>query len=276
MSSKWSKEEIEILKINYEKIGPSVCSELINRSIRSCKNKAKYFGIKFNRSLRYEKSNFIKIIKESKTKIECIRKLNLNTTPGNYDTLNKYIKLYNVDISHFENNTKILNEYINNFVKKDLVDVLVEHSTYNRVHLKKRLYDEGLKERICEKCGQDENWKGIKISLILDHINGINDDNRLENLRIVCPNCNAGLDTHCKGHHYKKSKYDKCICGKNKNKNSKHCNKCKGINNRKVERPPYDILLKEIDESNYCKVGRKYGVSDNAIRKWIKNYEKEM
>lgn len=43
---------------------------------------------------------------------------------------------------------------------------------------------------------------------------------------------------------------------------------------RKVERPPYDQLLKEIEETNYSEVGRKYGVSDNAIRKWVKWYKK--
>jgi len=62
------------------------------------------------------------------------------------------------------------------------------------------LYQEKLKNKVCELCGQDENWNGKKMSLILDHINGINNDNRLENLRIVCPNCNATLDTHCKGY----------------------------------------------------------------------------
>ncbi len=54
------------------------------------------------------------------------------------------------------------------------------------------------------------------------------------------------------------------------------CIKCSAINHRKVERPAYEILLKEIKENSYLAVGRKYGVSDNAIRKWIKNYEKEM
>ena len=70
-------------------------------------------------------------------------------------------------------------------------------------YLKKRLYIEGLKKRECELCGQGEEWKGKKMSLILDHINGVHDDNRLINLRIVCPNCNATLETHA---------------GKNKNK----------------------------------------------------------
>ena len=60
-------------------------------------------------------------------------------------------------------------------------------------------------------CGQDENWKGVKISLILDHINGIYNDNRIENLRIVCPNCNAGLDTFA-GRNNKKVK-NQCSCG---------------------------------------------------------------
>lgn len=63
----------------------------------------------------------------------------------------------------------------------------------------RKIYEAGLKQRKCELCGQGEDWNGMKISLILDHINGINNDHRIENLRIVCPNCNATLDTHCRG-----------------------------------------------------------------------------
>ncbi len=75
--------------------------------------------------------------------------------------------------------------------------MLVAGSTYQRSQLKERLYAAGLKTRLCELCGQGEDWRGRRMSLILDHINGVADDNRLENLQIVCPNCAATLDTHC-------------------------------------------------------------------------------
>jgi len=75
---------------------------------------------------------------------------------------------------------------------------LIENSEYRHTsNLKERLYKEGLKKRECELCGQGEEWRGKKMSLILDHINGTNNDNRIKNLRIACPNCNATLDTHC-------------------------------------------------------------------------------
>ena len=67
-----------------------------------------------------------------------------------------------------------------------------------------------------------------------------------------------------------------CKCGEKKEKRSKCCKKCVDIKLRKVERPSYDKLIKEIEESNYSALGRKYGVSDNAIRKWKQQYEIKM
>lgn len=64
---------------------------------------------------------------------------------------------------------------------------------------------------------------------------------------------------------------DICKCGEEKWRTSKHCMKCDSIKQRKVERPPLDQLLKEIEELGYKGTGKKYGVSDNSIRKWVKN-----
>ena len=52
-----------------------------------------------------------------------------------------------------------------------------------------------------------------------------------------------------------------------------HCKDCAHKNSRKVERPSYETLMKEIDELGYLQTGIKYSVSDNAIRKWVRNYQ---
>lgn len=49
---------------------------------------------------------------------------------------------------------------------------------------------------ICDECKCDDNWRGKKMPLILDHINGVRDDNRLENLRFLCSNCDSIQDTY--------------------------------------------------------------------------------
>jgi len=211
-----------------------------------------------------------KIIKESRTYTETIKKLGLRAAGGNFKTLKNNIEKYKIDITHFDAanvRKEKLSNYQTLFIKKDLNECLIENSTYNRGNLKQRLYLEGIKEKKCELCGQDEIWNGNKMSLILDHINGVWNDNRIENLRVVCPNCNATLDTHCgkQKAKYKNDEYRKKI---NENKIQHYLSK------RKVDRPEYQVLIKEIDEKGYSATGRKYGVSDNAIRKWVKFYEK--
>jgi hypothetical protein len=81
--------------------------------------------------------------------------------------------------------------------KFKLSDVLEgKHPQYSTNHLKHRLLDEGVKEDKCEICGIEE-WNGKKIVHQLDHINGNSRDHRLENLRVICPNCHSQTDTFC-------------------------------------------------------------------------------
>lgn len=228
---------------------------------------------------KYSKENLEKIISESISIKDVLKKMNLRIAGGNYKIFHKYVGLYKLNIAHFDDKSKVYKKTLgisNVKRKKDLKDILIEESDYCRTHLKERLYKENLKKRSCELCGQGEVWNGKKISLIIDHINGVYNDNRLENLRIVCPNCNATLPTHCG----KQRKYiNKCIdCNKVINKKSKKCHNCcnkdLGLNRRITNRPSHEELKHEIKISGYSATGRKYGVSDNTIRKWIKNYDK--
>lgn len=80
--------------------------------------------------------------------------------------------------------------------KFSLDKVLVENSTYARHLVKKRILREKLIPYQCSCCGLGPEWQGKPMPLILDHINGVNNDNRLSNLRFVCSNCDTQLDTY--------------------------------------------------------------------------------
>lgn len=230
------------------------------------------------RKEKYSKENLEHIILNSSSLKEVLTKMNLRTAGGNYKVLHKYIDKYEIDTSHFNERTEIYRKSLGLYNlkrKKQLSEILIENSDYSRTWLKERLYKEGIKTKCCELCGQGEEWRGKKMSLILDHINGIYNDNRLINLRIVCPNCNATFETHAgknnKKFGLKKEKY--------KDKNKKELNGVDGrqrpaLEKRKIERPSLEQIQKEVLEFGYSGTGRKYGVSDNAIRKWIKTYEK--
>ena len=128
-------------------------------------------------------------------------KLNVKPITSSRRWFQNRINHFNIDISHFNTNHSIENyEKLRKFNLhnlRDLNTLMTENSSYARHALKRRLYSEGYKQKICEICGQTEDWNGLKLVHILDHINGINNDNRLENLRIVCPNCNSQLSTNC-------------------------------------------------------------------------------
>ncbi len=218
----------------------------------------------------WSEENLLNLIKVSVNHTEVLIKMNLIPHGSNFKTLNKYIKKYNIDISHFDSYYK--NEKRGRVKKSELCDILVENSTYDRSALKRRLYEDDLKQRICEMCGQGEMWHGNHMSLIIDHINGVSNDNRIENLRIICPNCSVTLHTHA-GRNIK-SKKPRCDCGNAITYKSKKCRLCHARSTRTVERPPIDELMIEVEKSNYQVVATKYGVSRSTIRRWINNFKK--
>lgn len=77
-----------------------------------------------------------------------------------------------------------------------LEHLLIINGTAQSFVLKKRLFLHGLKTPACELCGWAERSVDGRIPVELDHINGIHSDNRLENLRVLCPNCHSLQPTH--------------------------------------------------------------------------------
>jgi len=213
--------------------------------------------------------NISDIVKNSETYKEVILKMGLKVNGTNYKKIKKLITDEKIDTSHFLNRSDYIKKYnFWNMKRLNTDEMLVENSNHGRSCIKRRIIKEKLLEYKCNFCSNDGTWFDKTFSLILDHKNGVYNDNRLSNLRFLCPNCNATLDTHCgKNVKNRKIKKDPVFLDVNY-----HINKNKHL--RKTERPDKESLMKDISDLGYLGTGRKYGVSDNAVRKWVKVFEK--
>ena len=134
---------------------------------------------------------FIQIVQESNSYSDCLRALGLGTRGGSStDILKRRIAELNCSTEHFGKQLQSVS------AKYSLEEILVENSSYANIsRLKQRLVNEGKMEYKCQKCGISE-WLGNPLTLQLDHINGVNNDHRLTNLRFLCTNCHSQTDTY--------------------------------------------------------------------------------
>jgi len=204
-----------------------------------------------------------KILVENSTSIgEILKCFNLQNKGGNSNTVKRRIKHENIDMSHItlgrgSNKGKRFTP------KKSDAEFFCENSNTSRHHIKQRIIKNNLIKYECSACGISNMWNNKELVLQLEHKNGINNDNRLENLTFLCPNCHTQTNT---------------FAGRNRNRNRNKIPKTKKGRGgpkhwlRKVERPSKEELEELIKKYSMVKIGKMYGVSDTAVRKWIKYY----
>lgn len=136
--------------------------------------------------------DFIKIIKNVYTYSDALRALGLGPSGGSStDILKRRISELNCSTDHFGKQT------VSSNIRYKIEEILIKNSSYSNIaSLKRRLISEGILEYKCIQCGNIGKWNDKPLSLQLEHINGINNDNRKENLCFLCPNCHSQTDTY--------------------------------------------------------------------------------
>ena len=149
------------------------------------------------RKRKWTDQDFVEAVRTSFSYAQVMDKLHLRVAGSNYDIVKRKIKELHLDVSHMTG--KAWNQgtrYTPLREAQPLSEILVEHSTFiNANHLRERLLKEGVKQRKCACCGNTE-WMGQPIPLELHHLNAVRDDQRLENIQLLCPNCHALTDNY--------------------------------------------------------------------------------
>ena len=244
---------------------------------------------------KYNIENLQRLCSESYSYAEVIKKLGNIPKGGNYSILKRYIKKYDIDISHFTHQQwhSSPNQLNNpNFHKGDEKwtdeTLFVDNSYASHNALRKYVRRHEIFPYKCVNCGCDGNWMGGTISLELDHIDGNNMNNQLSNLRYLCPNCHALTDTY-RGKNKPRNipeqqkierelERQKKKEIKEKEKAEKQLKRQKEIELQRQERKVKnkhtnrEKLKEEIRKHSFEELGRQYGVSGKMVSKWCKTF----
>lgn len=246
----------------------------------------------------YSDDDFLHAIKNSFSIRGALTKLGLAASGGSYKIFNLRAEKLNADRSHFTGAGHLKGK-THNWSKKLALDELLIKNSGRPIYSKQktRLIKEGLLINSCYKCGLKDSWNNEPLVLQIDHINGDHFDHRIENLRMLCPNCHSQTPTFCsknKGiRKVRKSNYLKApkikevkicpVCNTN-NLSDIRCDSCLECYNSKRKQlrkehgqkmkivwPSVEELKIRLETIPYITLAKELGVSDNAIRKHIKN-----
>jgi hypothetical protein len=143
--------------------------------------------------IRYTKEDLERIVPNCISTAQVLNELGIVSAGGNYHTIRKYMRLWGIDTSHFKKQG--WNGGMTFGPKRPIEEYLSNKRPMRSWKLKHRLLKDGLLEYRCSNCTL-EVWLGKPIPLELHHIDGDSDNNALENLILLCPNCHALTDTY--------------------------------------------------------------------------------
>jgi 5-methylcytosine-specific restriction endonuclease McrA len=145
------------------------------------------------RPRKYTEEQLRMAVSNSTTLRQVLAELGLVEAGGNYICIKRAIQHYQVDTQHFlgkaSNRGRIFGK------KRETAAYLAGEYQITTWRLKQRLIEEGFLTAQCSRCENTE-WLGEPIPLELDHIDGDRQNNALENLRVLCPNCHALTPTY--------------------------------------------------------------------------------
>ncbi len=210
--------------------------------------------------------------------------LNLNDSAGsNIRWISSKIDKLSINTSHWLGQAH-LRGGTHNWSGQPIEELLNKTEYTSTTNLKRRLIKNELLPYKCHRCGITE-WLSEPLSLQLHHEDGNRKNNKLNNLQLLCPNCHSQTSNFCSHNNPGKEIFKPkiirtpippniCLCGKRISKKSTSCKSCAGKDREqtKIVWPSIEELTKMLKDSNYLALGKKLGVSDNAIRKRIKKH----
>lgn len=211
--------------------------------------------------------NFQKRVDNCESIADIIRSFGFALNSANYRRIYERIKIDSIDIRHIPLGLAANKGRAKMVSRVSIEKHLVMGSTIKTHSLKLRLIRDGYLLNQCAICGLGPEWNNKLISLHLDHINGIRNDNRLENLRILCPNCHSQTDTYSGKHNG-----IKCMdCGSKISSKSERCQKCANVYFGQFQLKKFNItketLEKLIWEKPTTHIAFDFGVSDKTVEK---------
>jgi hypothetical protein len=209
---------------------------------------------------------------------DVLRDLNLKLSGGNWKSIRKYCEQYFIDISHFDYRRKCRDAVAKFKIENryTIEEIFCENSTVSKSSV--RTQYRKISDYKCVICDNRGSHLCKPLILQLDHINGESSDNRLENLRWLCPNCHSQTDTFAG----RNNSLIFCrTCNRPTSKKSGYCTQdCrpKPITKEitmpqcanRIEWPNWELVKARVEDVGFEKCGKELGVSGNAVKKFLK------